>query len=65
MSYPLRLVGDRVVLREFGADDLDAVYAMVGDDRVTRSLSVQQPLPGAGLSHVDRNLGPGVGRPSS
>lgn len=37
--YPLRLVGDRVVLREFTADDLDAVYAIVGDDRVTRSLS--------------------------
>lgn len=36
MSYPLRLVGDRVVLREFSADDLEAVYAMVGDDRVTR-----------------------------
>lgn len=39
MSYPLRLTGDQVVLREFAANDLDAVHALVADDRVTQSLS--------------------------
>jgi RimJ/RimL family protein N-acetyltransferase len=39
MVYPVRLLGERTVLREFTADDLDAVHAIIGDDRVTRWLS--------------------------
>jgi ribosomal-protein-alanine N-acetyltransferase len=37
--YPVKLVGTNVVLREFAPDDLDAVAEIVGDDRVTSSLS--------------------------
>lgn len=37
--YPLQLNGSQVVLREFCSDDLDRVAAVVGDDRVTDSLS--------------------------
>lgn len=37
--YPIQLSGSQVFLREFGADDLDAVMTVVGDDRVTESLS--------------------------
>lgn len=37
--YPLQLSGARVTLREFNADDLDRVMSVVGDDRVTDSLS--------------------------
>ncbi|GAB3766915.1 GNAT family N-acetyltransferase [Microlunatus parietis] len=36
---PLDLAGGLVRLREFAADDLDAVAAIVGDDRVTTFLS--------------------------
>ncbi|MFB9433265.1 GNAT family N-acetyltransferase [Streptoalloteichus tenebrarius] len=35
----MRLVGSRVALREFRADDLDDSMAVVGDDRVTKWLS--------------------------
>lgn len=37
--YPLQLSGSQVTLREFRSDDLDRVMALVGDDRVTDSLS--------------------------
>ena len=33
------LTGDKVELREFVKDDLDSVLSLVGDERVTRSLS--------------------------
>lgn len=36
---PLRLTGKTVCLREFGLDDLEDSLAVVGDHRVTRSLS--------------------------
>jgi len=39
MAHPVRLLGERTVLRDFTADDLDAVHAIVGDDRVTAWLS--------------------------
>ena len=39
MVYPVRLLGERTVLRELAAEDLDAVHAIVGDERVTRWLS--------------------------
>lgn len=35
----LRLRGSLTVLRDFSLDDIDAAFAIVGDDRVTRSLS--------------------------
>ena len=38
-SYPLRVAGRHVVLRDFRVDDVDAAFAVVGDDRVTRWLS--------------------------
>ena len=37
--YPLQLSGSQVLLREFCQDDLDRVMTIVGDDRVTDSLS--------------------------
>lgn len=37
--YPVLLAGDLVSMREFAEDDLDAVAAVVGDDRVTTWLS--------------------------
>jgi RimJ/RimL family protein N-acetyltransferase len=37
--YPARIKGDLTVLREFTADDLDGVAVIIGDDRVTRTLS--------------------------
>ena len=39
MTYPLRLSGQRVVLREFTLDDVDDALKIIGDDRVTRFLS--------------------------
>jgi ribosomal-protein-alanine N-acetyltransferase len=39
MVYPVRLVGEKVIIREFAADDEDAVLDIVGDDRVTAWLS--------------------------
>lgn len=37
--HPVTLQGQRTTLREFTAEDLDAVHAIVGDPRVTASLS--------------------------
>lgn len=37
--YPVKLIGKKVVLREFRFNDEDAVFAIVSDDRVTRWLS--------------------------
>ncbi|MCC3655819.1 GNAT family N-acetyltransferase [Streptomyces sp. S07_1.15] len=39
MTYPIRIVGDQVVLREFTLDDVDDVLAIIGDDAVTTWLS--------------------------
>lgn len=39
MTYPIRIVGDQVVLREFTRDDVDDVLAIIGDDAVTTWLS--------------------------
>ncbi|MFM9681701.1 GNAT family N-acetyltransferase [Streptomyces brasiliscabiei] len=39
MTYPIRIVGDQVVLREFTLDDVDDVLAIIGDDVVTTWLS--------------------------
>lgn len=37
--YPVHLTGDKVVLREFRAEDEDGLLAVIGDDRVTTWLS--------------------------
>ncbi|MFI1510207.1 GNAT family N-acetyltransferase [Streptomyces sp. NPDC020597] len=39
MTYPIRIVGHQVVLREFTRDDVDDVLAIIGDDKVTTWLS--------------------------
>jgi RimJ/RimL family protein N-acetyltransferase len=39
VSELTQLRGDRVTVREFRGDDVDAVYAVIGDERVTRTLS--------------------------
>lgn len=39
MTYPIRIVGDKVVLREFALEDVDDVVAIIGDDKVTTWLS--------------------------
>lgn len=38
-SYPLRIPGRQIVLRDFRREDVDAALAVVGDDQVTRWLS--------------------------
>ncbi len=43
-SYPLELQGDRVRLREFSTNDLDAVAGIVGDDRVSTFMSFDSRL---------------------
>ncbi|MGH3851457.1 MAG: GNAT family N-acetyltransferase, partial [Pseudonocardiaceae bacterium] len=37
--YPIQIIGSCVLLREFCPSDLDRVMNVVGDDRVTDSLS--------------------------
>jgi [ribosomal protein S5]-alanine N-acetyltransferase len=37
--HPLRLVGKKIILREFRSDDADAAFRVVGDPRVTDWLS--------------------------
>jgi RimJ/RimL family protein N-acetyltransferase len=37
--YPVRLVGKKVILREFRSGDADAAFRIVGDPRVTNWLS--------------------------
>ncbi|MFI9723574.1 GNAT family N-acetyltransferase [Streptomyces sp. NPDC052396] len=39
MTYPLRLTGGKVVLRDFTLADVDDMLRVFGDDRVTRWLS--------------------------
>lgn len=39
MTYPLRIPGRQVILRDFRADDVESAHAVVGDERVTWSLS--------------------------
>lgn len=37
--YPVTIAGERISLRDFAPGDLDPSMAIVGDDRITRSLS--------------------------
>jgi RimJ/RimL family protein N-acetyltransferase len=37
--FPIRLTGEKIELREFRSDDLDAMLPVVGDDQVTHWLS--------------------------
>ncbi|WP_327328710.1 GNAT family N-acetyltransferase (plasmid) [Streptomyces sp. NBC_01210] len=39
MTYPIRIVGDKVVLREFTPGDVDDVLGIIGDNKVTAWLS--------------------------
>jgi [ribosomal protein S5]-alanine N-acetyltransferase len=39
----VELIGERVVLREFTIDDVDAMYAYLADDEVFRYVSWEQP----------------------
>jgi RimJ/RimL family protein N-acetyltransferase len=47
MSYPVQLVGPRVVLREFRIEDVEDALGVVGDDEVTRWLSFDSRDRGA------------------
>ena len=38
-SYPLRIAGRSITLRDFRREDVDAAHAVVGDEKVTRWLS--------------------------
>jgi [ribosomal protein S5]-alanine N-acetyltransferase len=38
-SYPLRIAGRLITLRDFRREDVDAAHAVVGDEKVTRWLS--------------------------
>jgi [ribosomal protein S5]-alanine N-acetyltransferase len=44
-SYPLRIAGRLITLRDFRREDVDAAHAVVGDDRVTRWLSFDARSP--------------------
>jgi RimJ/RimL family protein N-acetyltransferase len=39
LTYPIRVVGGQIVLREFTLDDVDDGLAIIGDDAVTTWLS--------------------------
>jgi RimJ/RimL family protein N-acetyltransferase len=39
VTYPIRILGNQVVLREFTLEDVDDVLAIIGDDKVTTWLS--------------------------
>ncbi|WP_329453230.1 GNAT family N-acetyltransferase (plasmid) [Streptomyces sp. NBC_01724] len=39
MTYPIRIVGQKTVLREFTQEDVDDVLGIIGDDKVTTWLS--------------------------
>jgi RimJ/RimL family protein N-acetyltransferase len=39
--YPITVKGERVILREFNPDDIDAVLAIYGDPTATRHLSFE------------------------
>lgn len=43
--YPVSLSGAKVAIREFRADDEDAMLAIAGDDRVTQGLSYDSRTP--------------------
>lgn len=51
--HPVRVSGDLVALREFRLDDLDAVRAIVGDDRVTAWLSFERRTAGEARAMVE------------
>jgi [ribosomal protein S5]-alanine N-acetyltransferase len=51
--HPVRLAGNQVVLREFQRGDLDAVTAIVGDDRVTHWLSFDTRSPDEAATMLD------------
>lgn len=51
--YPVKLLGPRVTLREFSAEDVDAAFALVGDDRVTRWLSFDSRTRGQAAAMID------------
>lgn len=51
--HPVKLVGPRLTLREFRKDDVDAVLALVGDDRVTRWLSFDSRSREQAASMID------------
>jgi [ribosomal protein S5]-alanine N-acetyltransferase len=38
-SYPLRIAGRSITLRDFRREDVDAAHAVIGDEKVTRWLS--------------------------
>lgn len=51
--YPVQVSGDLVAVREFRLDDLDAVRAIVGDDRVTAWLSFERRTAGEARAMVE------------
>lgn len=44
-AWPIALDGSKTALREFDPTDVDAVAAIIGDDRVTRFLSFDSRTP--------------------
>ncbi|MFF4448204.1 GNAT family N-acetyltransferase [Streptomyces sp. NPDC001502] len=53
MPYPVRLSAGKVVLREFAPSDVDDVLAIIGDDRVTASLSFDSRSRDEAVAMVD------------
>lgn len=54
--YPCRLSGAKVILREFCPTDLDRVMSVVGDDRVTSSLSFDTRTREQAIAMLDGTL---------
>lgn len=51
--YPRQLAGAKVILREFCLNDLDGIMTVVGDDRVTNSLSFDTRSHGQAIVMLD------------
>lgn len=59
------LKGDRVAIREFRNDDVDAVHAVIGDGRVTRTLSFDPRTREQAESMIVNAMASGNQRPRS
>lgn len=56
MTYPIRIVGRQVVLREFALEDVDDVLAIIGDDKVTTWLSFDSRTQDQAIAMIEGSL---------
>ncbi|MER6103717.1 GNAT family protein [Streptomyces sp. NPDC001832] len=53
MTYPIRIAGEQVALREFAPTDVDDVLSIIGDDKVTNWLSFDSRSLAEAVTMVD------------